>query len=215
MIPTQELVLPQDILNWAERQHLAQTFAFIADHGPWMKPWSQLWLQLRNTPQDAGRHPEGNVRDHTLYVVKAALRLANENMRTADNSLGLTEEEQRILIMAAFLHDFGKYNTTQTWENGCVTSRGHDDSGADLIKEHIKSAYSPALEMLVRTHHAHLNCHTNRAARRLEVKLHSVGVRMGLAILLCEADHSGRPPHPPSSPLALRLLTMKYQQNWP
>jgi predicted kinase len=65
------------------------------------------WLQeMRNVPQDAIWHAEGDVLVHTKMVVSELLQLTEFQ--------ALSEQEKHILVTAALMHDIEKRSTTTT-----------------------------------------------------------------------------------------------------
>lgn len=158
--------------------------------------YKSLWgriLELEGVQQNPHYHPEGNVCKHTLHTVVAGYEICKRE--------NLTPEEQAILIDACWLHDIGKLECTVV-EDGVIKSPGHAEMGAGLVLELVQSSYAVALSRLVRYHHAHLNLHSKRAYNRLERKMTLGNISLlPLLILLVEADHSGRPPLEPESPL--------------
>lgn len=89
------------------------------------KTWEQLeadfeWVRvMKEVPQDAKHHAEGNVAVHTQMVLSAMEKLYTD----------LTPEEQEILWTAALLHDVEKYSTTVIEPDGSITSAGHARKG--------------------------------------------------------------------------------------
>jgi tRNA nucleotidyltransferase (CCA-adding enzyme) len=77
-------------------------------------------VPLRDTPQDPGWHPEGDVWTHTLQVVDEAAPLAAE--------LEPDRPRQLAVMLGALCHDLGKATTTR-FEDGRIRSRGHEESG--------------------------------------------------------------------------------------
>ena len=78
--------------------------------------------QAKTTPQDPVYHGEGDVWTHTQMVVAELLVLAD--FQAASKS------EQRILFLAALLHDVAKYRTTVINEDGRIGQPGHSKKGA-------------------------------------------------------------------------------------
>ena len=78
--------------------------------------------QAKTTPQDPVYHGEGDVWTHTQMVVAELLALAD--FQAASKS------EQRILFLAALLHDVAKYRTTVINEDGRIGQPGHSKKGA-------------------------------------------------------------------------------------
>ncbi len=78
--------------------------------------------QAKTTPQDPVYHGEGDVWTHTQKVVAELLVLADFQ--------AASESEQRILFLAALLHDVAKYRTTVINEDGRIGQPGHSKKGA-------------------------------------------------------------------------------------
>ncbi|MDN3582965.1 AAA family ATPase [Mucilaginibacter flavus] len=97
------------------------------------KDWNQLesgfeWVsRMKDVPQDAIYHAEGNVAIYTQMVLVAL---------TAEPAfLLLDTQEQEILWAAALLHDVEKYNTTVLEDDGRITSNGHARKGAMAARQ--------------------------------------------------------------------------------
>ena len=73
--------------------------------------------RLKEIPQSAKHHPEGNVWNHTMLVVDEAAEKKNSS------------REPIAFMWAALLHDIGKAETTDS-SNGRVTAYDHDKAGA-------------------------------------------------------------------------------------
>ncbi len=78
-----------------------------------------LLFALTTCPQDATRHPEGSVWEHTLLVVDRAADLKSSSSYA------------EALMLAALLHDLGKPQVTRSGPKG-LTTHGHDQKGALL-----------------------------------------------------------------------------------
>ena len=78
--------------------------------------------QAKITPQDPVYHGEGDVWTHTQMVVSELLALADFQ--------AASESEQRVLFLAALLHDVAKYRTTVINEQGRISQPGHSKKGA-------------------------------------------------------------------------------------
>ncbi|QTE40332.2 AAA family ATPase [Mucilaginibacter gossypii] len=97
------------------------------------KDWTYLetrfdWVQrMKDVPQDAIYHAEGNVAIHTQMVLEA---LTAEQIYKE-----LLAQEQEILWAAALLHDVEKYSTTVIEPDGRITSNGHARKGAMAARQ--------------------------------------------------------------------------------
>lgn len=164
----------------------------------WIVHFPEL-AALAGCPQDPAWHPEGDVWQHTLHVADAAARIAQRN--------ALTEDERGTLLIAALCHDLGKPEATVRNTDGRLASPGHAEAGAGIAQGFLRRIGAPAaltnrVSVLVREHLAHVSVGdepTDRAVRRLAVRLGSVSIRE--LSQLVEADHSGRPPLPAGNPL--------------
>ncbi|HEY9044392.1 MAG TPA: ATP-binding protein [Ohtaekwangia sp.] len=91
------------------------------------KTWGHLekqfdWVAaMRDVPQDALYHAEGNVAVHTQMVLEA---LTSDIYYKA-----LPASQQELLWTAALLHDVEKRSTTITEQDGRITSHGHARKG--------------------------------------------------------------------------------------
>lgn len=96
------------------------------------KEWSFLeqqfdWVQdMKNTPQDAVHHAEGNVAVHTQMVLQALVSLPAYQL--------LDAQAKEILWTAALLHDVEKRSTTVTDNEGRISSPGHAKRGAQTTR---------------------------------------------------------------------------------
>src|SRR6476659_8984678 len=94
----------------------------------WRVAWEVLgeqypWLAaLRGCPQDPIHHAEGDVWIHTGMVCASLTELPR--------FLALPEGDQRLLFMAALLHDVAKPSCTREEPDGRISSRGHSRRGA-------------------------------------------------------------------------------------
>ena len=80
----------------------------------------KLVMDLKNTPQSAEHHPEGNVLKHTITVVNRALKHAPGDMD---------------LAVAAMFHDLGKATTAGTNKKGNITHYGHEKASRKYVKQ--------------------------------------------------------------------------------
>lgn len=84
-------------------------------------PFDML-IKLKNTAQSKKFHPEGNIWNHTMFVVDKAARLKHKSKNI------------EVFMWAAFLHDIGKPKTTKIRGNK-ITAYDHDKAGAKLSKD--------------------------------------------------------------------------------
>jgi tRNA nucleotidyltransferase (CCA-adding enzyme) len=161
--------------------------------------WLSLYPELEalvGCPQDSLYHPEGDVAVHTGYVCDAAAAIADRE--------GAMGEQRAALLFAALCHDLGKPATTTVGEDGRIRSLGHDQAGVAPAESFLARIGCPKAIVaqvvpLVREHMAHYGGGpTPRAVRRLAARLHPATVAQWARLV--EADHSGRPPLPPTAP---------------
>jgi tRNA nucleotidyltransferase (CCA-adding enzyme) len=161
--------------------------------------WLSLYPEIEalvECPQDPIWHPEGSAWIHTLHVIDAAAEIAERD--------GLVDDERAVLLFAALCHDLGKPATTATSDDGRIRSPGHAQAGVALAEALLRRigcprAISAPVVPLVREHMAHFGMQvTDRAVRRLALRLAPATITQWGRLI--EADHSGRPPLPPSNP---------------
>lgn len=168
--------------------------------------WLELYPELTTligVQQEFEWHPEGDVWQHTNYVLDEAVRIVKRE--------GLKDEQRLIVVLAALCHDLGKAVTTFSKEGRWV-SPGHAEAGVMLSESLLKRIHAPhyvmqAVKPLVAEHMTHINPLSPKAVRRLALRLEPNNIET-LALLI-EADASGRPPLPKGLPEgALRLLKL-------
>jgi tRNA nucleotidyltransferase (CCA-adding enzyme) len=158
---------------------------FLADTG-WIVNFPEL-EGLIDLPQDEAWHPEGDVWNHTLQAVDAMVAICDREK--------VSKEDRIVLMLAALCHDLGKTTTTEVCPDGHIRSLGHAEAGLEPTKSFLDriGATRKIIERvlpLVREHMAHLNCQTDKAVKRLAVRLGQARVQE-LAWVI-EADHSAR-----------------------
>ncbi|MBC8163913.1 MAG: HD domain-containing protein, partial [Roseiflexaceae bacterium] len=179
--------------KWAQAAHPRSGLIALAESG-WLAHFPEL-AALRGCLQSPTHHPEGDVWTHTGHVVQAAARIAGQQR--------LAAEAWRTLLFAALCHDLGKPATTTIEGDNRIRSAGHAQAGIAPTKALLTRIGAPQglIEQvlpLVREHMAHYGQPTARTLRRLAARL--VPSTIATWALLVEADHSGRPPHPPRAP---------------
>ncbi len=140
--------------------------------------------------QEPKWHPEGDVFEHTMQAIDAAVELIGKY----DN-----EFDKLVLVYAALCHDLGKVTTTIE-VNGVIKSIGHEKESKKFARTMMKRITHNvdlinAVSSLVLHHMTPLQFITNNAKmpayKRLANKLaHNVNVLM--LIDLCIADKRGR-----------------------
>lgn len=148
-------------------------------------------------PQRPDYHPEGDVFEHTMQSLDAAVQLEYEN------------QEQKLIVMYAVLcHDLGKVATTELID-GVWRSRGHAQEGAPLAVAMLKRITHThelivSVEKLVIYHMEPVNFikgNANAAAYRRLAKKLAPQVTIELLAKVAQADKRGRNAHS-SKPLA-------------
>ncbi|KWU19155.1 AAA family ATPase [Burkholderia cenocepacia] len=79
------------------------------------------WRVMKETPQDAWYHAEGDVFTHTKMVCEEMVNLAGYQCAPADRQLRL--------FLAALFHDVAKPSCTKVEETGRISSKGHSRRG--------------------------------------------------------------------------------------
>ncbi len=92
-------------------------------HYPGMEAF---WEEMRKTPQNPLYHGEGDVLTHTGMVVEALMNMPA--------FAALPDEQQKMLSLAAALHDVGKTRTTRM-EDGAWVSPHHSSVGAHIARQ--------------------------------------------------------------------------------
>lgn len=75
---------------------------------------------LASTPQEPEWHPEGDVWVHTLMATDEAAKIIRRE--------NLSGKDAAVVILASFVHDFGKPITTKR-EKGRIRALGHEEAG--------------------------------------------------------------------------------------
>lgn len=180
--------------KWAMAEHPAKGLETLEKSG-WLPLYPEL-IAMKECPQDARWHPEGNVWTHTCLAVDQAALVAERH--------DWHDERRLRLIFAAFCHDIGKPTTTMHHKDGSIRSPGHSQEGIELSVHFLHRIGAPrSLQQhiipLVREHMTHMHGEpTKRAIRRLSYRLQPVNIELWEALV--EADASSRPPYPLSRP---------------
>lgn len=166
-------------------------FRWLAQCGRLREIVPELAL-LEGLLQSHDWHPEGDVFEHAMQAVDAAV----------ENSAQLSEHEQRILRWAALCHDLGKATTTQYDATGRLRSIGHAEAGVAptytmLRRVILRKDLHDAVARLVRYHMEPGQFVTNRASslayKRLAQNLAPVA-NLRMLFLLADADKRARNP---------------------
>jgi len=101
------------------------------DHYDWSKlHQTYAWIRtLKDCPQDALYHAEGDVWIHTRMVVEA--------FQALDAYPALPTEARKIIYAACLLHDIGKPACTVMEANGRISSAGHAKLGEKMAREEL------------------------------------------------------------------------------
>lgn len=139
-------------------------------------------VAMRNCPQDARHHPEGDVLSHTLLTMEFAAR----------------HMPGRGFVAAVMLmHDMGKPAVTVVESStGNVTAHGHEHEHEAILsfmdRIHFPHALRERALMLIECHMRKNNIPHNRSRARLLRKLASAGVTAGEFADVIFADINGR-----------------------
>ncbi|BAV09938.1 HDIG domain-containing protein [Filimonas lacunae] len=159
------------------------------------KSWEYLertfeWVAImKEVPQDARHHAEGNVAIHTRMVLDALIK--------EPTYAQLLPQQQEILWAAALLHDVEKATTTITVPDGSITSHGHARKGAmkarQLLYKEIDTPFSirESVVSLVRYHGLPLWLFEKPDPVKAVV-MASLEINMQWLALLARADVLGR-----------------------
>lgn len=137
---------------------------------------------LIETPQSPKHHLEGNVWNHTMFVVDEAAKRKNKS------------ENLRAFMWAALLHDIGKAPTTKI-RKGKITSYDHDIVGkklsVDFLKEfNCEEDFIKKVSDLVRWHMQTLFVVKNMSFADIEGMISEVKIEEIALLSLC--DRLGR-----------------------
>jgi predicted kinase len=142
---------------------------------------------MRDCPQDAIFHAEGDVWTHVGMVCQA--------LASFEEFRALPEMERQILFAAALLHDVAKPLCTRH-EDGRITSRGHSQRGAIMTRRilwesGVDFVTREQVCAMVRYHQSPFHL-INRPDAERTVHLMSQSARCDLLSLLARADAEGR-----------------------
>ena len=161
---------------------------------------------LAETPQDPHWHPEGDVLVHSLWAADLAAADADEHDTDLDH--------RALLVLAALFHDVGKPDTTRRID-GRITSHGHAERGAELIRSmglrlELPNPLVRAAAAITETHMAHVSVRgepTTRAVRRLRDRLEAAGTTLQdwAVVVRCDGEARGPAARPDASEPWLRV----------
>ena len=193
----------EEWMKWAERSTRPSRGLEFLVATEWIEHYPEIH-RLLGTPQDPEWHPEGDVFVHTSHCCDAMAKLPA--WLAADSS-------SRIAWMFAILaHDFGKPDTTrEEIRHGKmrIVSPEHEPLGAVVClsffeRLNMTNEITERVVPLVANHLAHMHSGTDRAIRRLALRLQPETIQ-GLCAVMA-ADILGRPPKPAVIPDTLTEL---------
>lgn len=165
----------------------------------WLAHWPEL-NNLWNVPQNEQYHPEGTVDKHLCEVLDRAVGLRSF----------IPAEDQFIFMLAALLHDVGKYTHTfyktldrklTHWQepqpkNSKIVSYGHDKAGVELARTFLEriTDQRDILERVPNLVGTHMQSLLMRDAKdKAFRKLAKRGCEMWLTGMLSWADRGKKP----------------------
>jgi putative nucleotidyltransferase with HDIG domain len=161
---------------------------------------------LAATPQDPRWHPEGDVLVHSLWAADLAAAHAHES--------GIESDRRALLVLATLLHDLGKPDTTRRMD-GRITSHGHAERGAELIRStggrlELPRPLLTAAAAIAETHMAHISVRgepSAKAVRRLRDRLVAAGTSLEdwAVVVRCDGEARGPAARPDASVPWLRV----------
>ncbi len=159
----------------------------------WLQYYPELAV-LVDCPQHPPWHPEGDVWQHTLHCVDAAVKLRSGN-----------KDDDLVMMLGVLCHDLGKPATTQFEADGRITSKNHEPQGIEPSEKFVRSLFrerelprqvSELVEHHLKPYTFFYHHASDRAFRRLLTKVS----RIDLLLKVAEADSAGRPPLPTDFP---------------
>lgn len=159
--------------------------------------WTKEFPELQNMidcPQDPRWHPEGDVWQHTLFVMDAAAKISIREK--------LDSEDRMVLVLAALCHDIGKPATTIHNEDGSISSPAHASVGVPIAKTFLESIKMPTKIIkrvceLVKFHMVLSSNFNKKTIARLMGGLAKRSLKYNdiqMLKMMIESDLSGRPP---------------------
>jgi predicted kinase len=159
------------------------------------KAWEDLekqfdWVQvMRDVPQDARHHAEGNVAIHTAMVLKALAALPAFKAQTP--------ALQEVLWASALLHDVEKRSTTCVEPDGSITAHGHARKGEMTTRQLLYCEIPTPFHLremiakIVRYHGLPLWTLEKPNPQKAILQA-SLDVQLSLVAMIAEADVKGR-----------------------
>lgn len=172
-------------------------FEFAREVGIVEKYWPEMHA-LVGVQQEFDWHPEGDVWNHTMQVVDAAIEIAKREE--------LSNEGRLVLALGAICHDLGKPSKTE-FQDGKWRARGHEQAGVEpsrnfLSRFNIATHIKAQVLSLVPEHmnpkaywdmDVNQGANMNKALLRMADRLQkNGGATMFLLGLLVESDQRGR-----------------------
>ena len=104
-----------------------------------LKDWFPEVEELIGVEQSPVHHPEGDVWNHTMYVLdRAAWLSGGAKYPGPDGSGSLTPSWDLGFLLSALCHDFGKTVTTEAGEDGRIHALGHELAGMEIADRFIR-----------------------------------------------------------------------------
>lgn len=143
---------------------------------------------MKDCPQDALYHAEGNVFIHTGMVL--------EELTKIERWRGLSQKEREIVFAACLLHDVAKPDCTKQEDDGHITSRGHSRRGAIMARNLLWQMNTPfevreQIVNLIRFHQAPFFLINKPRSQKMLFEI-SMTARCDFLSLVTEADARGR-----------------------
>lgn len=168
-------------------EHPSHAIRALFDSGLAEKWYPELHA-VKDIPQSPQWHPEGAVGEHIAQSMDVAAR----------NAAGrLSDEDRKIVVLAALCHDLGKVTHTQIHDDGRITSRGHDIAGVEHAKSFLArigadERLQNQVGILVATHMRHIVNPTPKAVNKLALTLRDQGLSIDHWAYVADADTGGR-----------------------
>ncbi len=162
---------------------------------------------LIHVPQRADYHPEGDVFEHTMQALDAAVHNLGECT---------TELEKRQLLYGVLCHDMGKPSTTM-WDQERWRSPGHAQAGVAIARAFLKritreNDLIKTVLTLVKHHMAPGEFLRNKASegayKKLALQLYPM-TSLRMLIVVSFADRAGRNADGSGLPLTIRDTTVQ------
>ena len=201
----------EEWMKWAEKgvRH-DLIFKFMRDTG--LIEYYPMLKALKETPQDAIYHPEGDVEIHTELCLTHLDKLIKETIDRPRHTPsiaycigGISGKEKVILVMSTLLHDIAKPQTTKEEmkkDRMTITSNGHESMGGDMAKDFLtnigfhEELITP-ISNIIANHLAGVNISAIypvsgqvKAVKKLSRRLHPATITQLLCVM--EADTNGR-----------------------